>query len=47
MAKRKVDPAALSPVDVPTGAASLAAKLDKGFPYDDGDSTITDRAPLT
>ena len=35
MAKRKVDPPALTPAEVPSGAASLAAKLDKGFPYDD------------
>merc|ERR1711865_670520 len=35
MAKRKVDPAGVTATDVPTGAASLAAKLDKGFPYDD------------
>ena len=35
MAKRKVDPAALTPAEVPSGAHSLAAKLDKGFPYDD------------
>ena len=35
MAKRKVDPASLTAADVPSGAASLASKLDKGFPYDD------------
>ena len=35
MAKRKVDPAALTPAEVPSGAHSLASKLDKGFPYDD------------
>merc|ERR1719265_1325778 len=35
MAKRKVDPASLTPVDIPNGEHSLAAKLDKGFPYDD------------
>merc|ERR1719389_216119 len=35
MAKRKVDPATVQGVDVPTGANSLASKLDKGFPYDD------------
>ena len=35
MAKRKVDPAALTPSEVPSGAHSLASKLDKGFPYDD------------
>ena len=35
MAKRKVDPAALTPAEVPSGAHSLASKLDKGFPYVD------------
>merc|ERR1719263_2137886 len=36
MAKRNIDPETLAPATVvPTGANSLAAKLDRGFPYDD------------
>ena len=35
MAKRKVDPSTVSATAVPAGTASLASKLDKGFPYDD------------
>ena len=35
MAKRKVDPATVTEVNVPQGEHSLASKLDKGFPYDD------------
>jgi hypothetical protein len=30
---------------LPPSTAHLAAKLDKGFPYDDGDNSISDAAP--
>ena len=34
------------PVVAPVATESLASKLDKGFPYDDGDNTIEDAAQM-
>jgi len=34
------------PVVAPVATDSLASKLDKGFPYDDGDNTIEDAAQM-
>jgi hypothetical protein len=44
MVKRIPEPSAATPqADPYNGASSLAASLDKGFPYDDGDNSIDDQ----
>ena len=48
MIQRKPVEAAAAPTAdpyAPNGAATLASTLDKGFPYDDGDSSIDDMVP--
>merc|ERR1711935_601449 len=45
MVRRIPPPRADKVLDEWNGGEMIAPKLDKGFPYDDGDNTITDAAP--
>jgi hypothetical protein len=45
MVRRIPPPRADKVLDEYNGGELIAPKLDKGFPYDDGDNTITDAAP--
>merc|ERR1719393_1031212 len=45
MVRRIPPPRASKTLDQWNGGELITPKLDKGFPYDDGDNTITDAAP--
>jgi len=45
MIRRIPPPRAAKTLDQWNGAVKIAPKLDKGFPYDDGDNSISDAAP--
>ena len=45
MIKRVPEPTAAPKADKYNGGTPLANRLDKGFPYDDGDNTIDDQTP--
>lgn len=45
MVTRVPIPAAAATPDAYNGGETIANKLDKGFPYDDGDGTIDDAVP--